>query len=402
MIENCKLAKKYPIGFKSLHWDIFPSNYTETIAETSQWADFRNNGFSSGFDLGKRGNDNKGPYIVTDHAIVKKTTQRYNSLKAVVGAEFIASYRISNLGNPLRCVVNGIELNPTDLRSIHDAGRILELLKDRQDKALLIVDIGGGLGAVLEKLKKLFPHARFISLDLPEVNVVQTWFLGKSYPKARFLTYRDFTADPSSINGSDYDFAILPGWCIDQIAEKSVDLFINTRSMMEMTPETILFYFEHIQRAVRTDGGFYCVNRYEKSTVGVPVRIKDYPFDNQWVFRISQPAWDQSWIHELAAFRTEHPLAHSSQSLLAALPPVSWGNVGNAVANVFVMLKALIWGVHVMVNPGINGTVQFRFRTAVRWLHNTLAIFVVNNRILYRTLRPVFRASKSAFRLKQK
>jgi putative sugar O-methyltransferase len=399
MIDNCKLSKNnYPIGFKSIHWDLFPSNYLETIADASQWSDFRCNGFSTGFDFPAREDNSKGPYVATDPSVVRDVTQRYNSLSAVVGTEFISSYRASDLGNPYRSLVDGMELNSHDLRSIHDAWRIFNLYKDRRDEALLIVDIGAGLGALLEKLKKLFPRARFVSLDLPEVNAVQTYFLGKSFPKARFLTYSDFMADPSSLNGSDFDFAILPGWCIDQLAEKSVDLFINTRSMMEMNLEIISFYFEHIHRAVQTNGGFYCVNRYEKSTVGVPIRIKDYPFDNQWMFQISQPAWNQTWIHELAAFRTEQPLAHSSQTLLAVLPPVSWGDAGNAIVKCLRIMKALIWGVHTMVNPGIKGRTQLKFRKIIRWLHDTPAVYAVNNRLLYKTLRPVYRALTSIFR----
>ncbi len=95
----------------------------------------------------------------------------------------------------------------------------------------------------------------------------------------------------------DFDFLVLPGQFIEKLPIRSVDMFINTRSMMEMNLETVSYYFEHMHRQLRPGGAFYCINRYEKKT-----RLKDYPFDENWYVSYSSP-WpsyiDQNPHHEL-------------------------------------------------------------------------------------------------------
>ena len=40
-----------------------------------------------------------------------------------------------------------------------------------------------------------------------------------------------------------YDYVILPGYLIEKIQNSFIDVFINTRSFMEMNIETVNFYF---------------------------------------------------------------------------------------------------------------------------------------------------------------
>ena len=77
----------------------------------------------------------------------------------------------------------------------------------------------------------------------------------------------------------EFDFIILPGYLIDKLQDGFIDVFINTRSFMEMNLNTVNFYFSHIHRMIIEDGIFYCVNRYQKKTSGDLVKFKQLPFD---------------------------------------------------------------------------------------------------------------------------
>ena len=299
MSTNLHLAKsQYPNRFKSKHWDIFPKLYSKKIAEHENWMEFRNNGLTNGLDWGTRPEGEIGPNITSDPQIVESLVNAFNELIAMIGIDFYSTYCETILGNPMRAIIDNQEVNWTDIRLVYNAWRINSLLTESNSKNLTIVDIGGGYGGLIAKLKMLYPKAKFISFDLPEVNAVQTWYLSHLYPDANILDYQSYTQDSSRLINGDFDFAILPGWCIESVADDSVDLFINIRSMMEMNKTTIAFYFDHIHRAIRSNGFFYCANRYTKNTVGEPILIKEYPFDEQWIFRISETIWNQPAIHE--------------------------------------------------------------------------------------------------------
>lgn len=392
IVADLRLAKAhYVTHHRSRHWDIFPEDFADRIADPAVWPDFRNNGLSSGFDLNARPAGETGPYIRTDAGFVASTARRHESLKTVIGLDFIAANAECEIGNPARVILDGVAVNPTDQRLIHDAWRVSTLLADRRDDRLRIADIGGGFGGALAKLKTLFPRAQAMLFDLPEVNAVQTWYLRRRFPEARFLTFSDHLADPGRLAGDDWDVAVLPGWAIADLPDLSVDLFSNTRSMMEMNSETIAFYFRHIQRAVRVGGMFYCVNRYLKSTVGEAIRIKDYPFDEQWMFRVFQTAWDQTGLHEVAAVRAPYPLAVSSRLAFRDLPPRRWCDAGRHLVGAGRVLKTKVLGDDPLITPGPH----HRLRLAYRQARHHLTKAVVDSPLMRRWLRPPYRALKT-------
>ena len=95
-----------------------------------------------------------------------------------------------------------------------------------------------------------------------------------------------------------YDYIILPGYLIKQLPSNFVDVFINTRSFMEMNIETVNFYFSQIHRTINKTGLFYCVNRYKKKTSGDTIKFKNFPLDEKWIFEISRKSFSQPLIHE--------------------------------------------------------------------------------------------------------
>ena len=166
----------------------------------------------------------------------------------------------------------------------------------------IIAEIGGGYGGLAVKLKRLFPAATILIFDLPEANAIQTWYLDQNFPDAKTSGYSDLLRHglPAILEARP-DFIMLPGWSFADLQPASLDLVVNTRSMMEMNRETIAFYFNGIHRALKPESMFYCVNRYSKSTSGETIRIKDDPFDDAWsVVQARRPG--SALDHELPWF----------------------------------------------------------------------------------------------------
>jgi putative sugar O-methyltransferase len=354
MLKNYVLAKQdYIPQHKSKHWDhLLIDNYEEVIKNTEVWRDFRNCGISRGLD------DTARAPVVS--STVKPEGDRRllevcDSLCSTVGVEFVRNFHEAEIGNPPYLLHEGMRLNLHDFSLIYYAWQLRNFLPEKRDERLVFVDIGGGYGGLVAKLKRLYPNSLCILFDLPEVNVIQAYYINGAFPDARIFYYIDYKSQGiKTLVPGAYDFAILPGWTISGLPGKFVDLVINTRSMMEMNLETINFYFSEIQRIVKPGGMFYCVNRYSKSTVGQSIRIKDYPFDDKWFLALSQPSWNQPWIHELLAVRTATANAFPVCVDLAKLPPYSVAEVLRQIRQVLLRLIVIIVGEHPHINPGLR------------------------------------------------
>lgn len=111
----------------------------------------------------------------------------------------------------------------------------------------------------------------------------------------------------------------MPDWLAHQLAPESVNLVINTRSMMEMNRETIAKYFREIHLFLKPGGFFYNVNRYSKDTVGEPIRFRDYPYDERWSVELSNSSFFQPHVHEMMA-RRQAQHGTTIKNVLKALP----------------------------------------------------------------------------------
>ncbi len=378
MLANFVAARSdYVAAHKSKHWDIFVRDYERVITDVAAWKDFRRNGISDGLDTAAYRFDLPAEREITNPKEVRRVQKRYESLSRLTGARFIREYCETDIGNPAYVMLDGIEINTIDLRHIYNAWRLGSLWQDERlasgDGRPIVVEIGGGYGGLAVKLKRLFPDALVILFDLPEVNAIQTYYVTKALPSARLAYYTDLKGRGAAEMLADrYDLLILPGWEISALPDGCVDLCINIRSMMEMNREVGDSYMAAINRLVRPGGLFYCVNRYVKSTVGEPIRIKDYGFDDHWYFTLSAPAWDQPWVHELAAVRTSRPNAFPARQVLSGVPPVTWKDVLGHSSKAARAFKALTWGGHPNVNPGLRGGVinarKTLLRAASHWL----------------------------------
>ena len=170
------------------------------------------------------------------------------------------------------------------------------------NKLKVICEIGPGYGCLASKVLKK-TKAKMILIDLPEANFLSYYFLSKLFPKKKIFVSEDYKHKKlDKKNLKKYDIFILTPW--DKFPNLKVDLFINTRSMMEMNFDTIQKYFYLIYKKIKKNGYFLCVNRYYKDTVGYPIELINYPFDEFWKVLISKPSWYQKHIHFLLLKRS--------------------------------------------------------------------------------------------------
>ena len=334
MLENYNLSKKnIPLGQKSGHWDVFPEDYEKSIKQMDAWKTFLRNPLSLGFNDSLNGFDNarytenktykninpsrrrkEHDYtdliddFISDTKEQESTIKLVNMLFLVCGPDFIINNIETEIGSPQKYLVKyksdksdkseNFYCNAHDLLVIYYFWQISRAADNLiETDTPIIAEIGGGYGGVISKAKKRYSKARFIIFDLPELLAVQTYYIYNAFPESKILYLKDILERGNKVFYEDFDFIILPGWMIDQVPDKFIDLVINMRSMMEMSLNIIDFYFTHIHRTVKTGGLFACFNRYHKKSFSEEdIVLKDYPFDEFWTPVISQTSIFQNHI----------------------------------------------------------------------------------------------------------
>ncbi len=245
MLENYNLASNELVDHSahlSSHWQEMNRNFSHYLQQPELWKNFRRNEISQGMDDSNPHEkmvspENLRPYLESNCSQIKQTIR-----------PDIAYFQNEPLtGNPVYHRIEDMNITIPSQDFTYFSWRIDASLDSRRQEPLLFLEIGGGFGGLTRVLKKLYTNARFILLDLPEGNATSTYFLNKEFPKSQFF-YLNNLRNGEQIDWSVHDFAILPGWCSESIADEIVDYAINTRSMQEMKSTTINYYFAEIQR----------------------------------------------------------------------------------------------------------------------------------------------------------
>ena len=91
----------------------------------------------------------------------------------------------TNIGNPDNFYeISGEKYNFNDLFIIQFLFKIKKFL-NKEPKSIL--EIGGGYGALVNKLKKLYSNSTIYLLDLPEAGLLQTYYLSSIYKEKNFF-----------------------------------------------------------------------------------------------------------------------------------------------------------------------------------------------------------------------
>jgi putative sugar O-methyltransferase len=297
VIKNLDLIKNYKTSC-----DYFYGNINNNIQKSTHWKvyDFRN--FNLENLINFRSNN------ILSNGLDDQTDKFSFSVYAKIVNEISEDYVLKNLpklnvGNSQSLVkFKNVLIDYNKLIHIHWFFTIeREVLK--KNKISNICEIGGGFGSFSELFIKNY-NTKVISIDLPEANLLSSYYLKETFPEKKIFLYEDYM-EKQKLSKQDYenfDIFILPPNChIDN--DIKIDFFINARSMMEMNFDVIKSYFKFIEKYSHEKSYFLNINRYEKTSVGKPIRISDYPYDDNWKVVISKPSFNQNWIHFLLTKR---------------------------------------------------------------------------------------------------
>jgi putative sugar O-methyltransferase len=277
----------YKNFFQSDHW-LFNNKKKIKLFVSKNLKDFRKNGLSYGLD---------------DQFYNKKETNKlFNALKKKYGKKTLNSLlEKKNIGTPKNFVkkdnffFTGNEL--VHIRHLLDFKNDINLPKKN-----IVCEIGSGYGSLISKIIKTY-KSKVILIDLPESNFLSHYYLKRIFPKKKFFLSSQIKNRLTKKQIINNDIIILCPW--DKIPNIKIDFFINSRSMMEMTYETIEYYFDLIKDNLKIGGYFLCINRYYKDTVGYPIELVKYPFGKNWHVLISKKSWLQNHIHYLFLKRSK-------------------------------------------------------------------------------------------------
>lgn len=199
-------------------------------------------------------------------------------------------------GDPRGIMFGGRFLTRETCSHLYSAYKIrLAIERKAIDGPLDIVEIGGGFGGTCYWLKKVMGDRvrRYAIVDLPEVNLVQAFFLGSVHPKQLVLKGETFDGIGSSIQLINYTQ-------LDEIRFRP-NILINQDSMPEMPETEVLRYLKWASNNL--DGLFISFNQETYSMNGehlqvlVPEAVKRFPRFR----RISREAsWDRrGYVEEI-------------------------------------------------------------------------------------------------------
>ena len=163
---------------------------------------------------------------------------------------------------------------------------LYENLPDISDKKFCI--IGDGYGVLGCLIKKFFPKANIISINLGRTLFFDVYYSQMVFPNLEHKLLKE----DDQLASKDFTFIEA-----EKLKKIEADIFINIASMQEMNPEDIDLYFDKI-RSQNSDTWFYCCNRISKVLPdGTNIIFDKFPWSKK----------DKVLVEELCPWQKEYP-----------------------------------------------------------------------------------------------
>ena len=172
------------------------------------------------------------------------------------------------IGNPYGLLVDGALINWNSFPNHWRASNCLRLLEGVERP--VVAEIGGGFGCFAHFLQKLSGNVAYVNFDLPENLIISSYYLSMAHPDKRILLFEDPGLALTPAVFEDYDIILMPNFMVPNLADLSVDFFLNTISFSEMELPTIGEYLGQIGRTCRRF-------LYHENLAHIPPGYKGYP-----------------------------------------------------------------------------------------------------------------------------
>ncbi len=283
LLKNYELQiRDYKESCKSKIWSQITSNSFKDI-DTKKLSNFFSNNLSDGIDNSRLFNEED----------VKKLflslCNKYNKdeiLKLLVEDK-------KNIGNSSKHYT--YEKKIISYADNYHVNFYFEIEKYISKEKNIILEIGGGYGGLARMICNN-KNCTYILIDLPETNLISSYYLTSHFPNKKFLLYEEYKNN-KEIRLENYDFVILPPWSLTKNIK--FDFCINLRSMMEMNTDSINEYFKYIQDNLVDGGYFLNVNRYFTDGNDYNFYFYNFPYNKNWNVIKSETSWLQKDLHFL-------------------------------------------------------------------------------------------------------
>lgn len=149
--------------------------------------------------------------------------------------------RFPQIGGCFGVEVDGEVIPLNYLQQLYAAWRMRTLMGGQPWDGL---EIGGGFGGLAYAAAQ-FGARRYTIIDLPQVNVLQGWFLLHSDVRDRVVLFGE------DAQGRQDPIHIACGGAIRDLPDRSYDIVVNQDSLPEMTQATAREYLRHTSRIAR-------------------------------------------------------------------------------------------------------------------------------------------------------
>ena len=287
---------------------------------------------------------------------------RLHELINECGEKFILENLIKeNIGNcPISYNYKGVfydEYNLCHLKYFYD---LKKKIFEKTTKPGIVLEIGGGFGVLADYLIKNY-NLKYISFDLPEANLLTSWYLSQTQKNKKMFLIDDYLKEGVLNKKSldNYDIFILPP-NVKLSEDLRIDLFINIRSMMEMDFEVVENYFNFIHRHISSDGYFYNINRYisnrslfnSKHTKKINASdLSNYPYDSNWEVITSQTSYRHYHMHTLITKRQKNNITNNIKDELKKIEEISKNFIPGSIKMQTGSLKSTIknWTIYLIL-----------------------------------------------------
>ncbi len=183
-------------------------------------------------------------------AFICAILQDYSSWKDLTGNTNPQALAVPAIGNPWGYMIENHLVMPGACRHNYFAHQACTLLLDIPG-APVVAEIGGGFGGFAYFLLSRMDKHRYIDFDLPEILLLEQYYLMSAFPQKRFLLYGEHQVESFGSALESYDVILMPNFELPKLPDASVDFFINTGSLSEMDYATVEEYIDHITRTCR-------------------------------------------------------------------------------------------------------------------------------------------------------
>jgi len=164
---------------------------------------------------------------------------------------FLKHFEESTIGNPIRIRRNGRLISQDAAHSARELNTLFQEASITRDECLTFAELGAGHGRLAEMIGR-FTNSRYFIFDIPPALAVSQWYVQQLFPSERIFRFREFSSwgeVESEVNSSRFGF-FTPNQ-LKYLSHKSVDVFINLCSLMEMRREQISWFLDRIGQITR-------------------------------------------------------------------------------------------------------------------------------------------------------